>query len=278
MAEPVPDILVELLALGELDDDEAAQVRAQLVAEDDPRLDAIAKSDAEILERYPVQVIAPRLQPAGPGSVVELSSARSRRTRWTRLIVGGLAAAAAVAIVWVLGEGQELSPSDRDGPDEVAVAGSGAPADLGGAKEPWQVRHKGIARLIVHKQGGKDPLRAGATVAAGELLQLSYATGPEGHGVIVSLDGSGIATQHWPSTVDGPTSLSPGLVQLDHAYELDDAPGFERFFFVTSNAAIDPGVVLQAARALGETAAPAESDLSLPEGMSQVSFMLRKAD
>lgn len=276
MAEPIPDILVELLALGEIPDEEAAQLRAQLSAEGDPRLDSFARSDAEILARYPVDAIAPRLRAAALEStdarVVPIGA--RRRTRW---IVGALAAAAAALLLWALGERDGPSPADDDDDrDLVAVADTRAPADDAGATGPGQVRHKGVARLLVHRQGQEEPLSAGATVRPGELLQLSYATGSQAHGVIVSLDGAGVATLHWPPLPSDPTALSPGVVRLDHAYELDEAPSFERFFFVTADDPIDPNAVLQAARALGRSDAPTTSALTLPEGTSQISLVLRK--
>lgn len=56
-------------------------------------------------------------------------------------------------------------------------------------------------------------------------------------------------TQHLP--VSGTTAVrlaASGVALLDAAYELDDAPRFERFCLVTSNRPFDVGVVLDAAR------------------------------
>ena len=51
---------------------------------------------------------------------------------------------------------------------------------------------------------------------------------------LVSIDGRGVATLHFPDDVD-PTALAHGgAMALDHSYELDDAPGFERFLRVTA--------------------------------------------
>ncbi len=279
MAEPIADILVELLALGELPPDEAAAVRARLSEDDDPRLQAIAASNEEILARHPVEVIAPRLRAAafetGDASVIPLVIAPAHRRRW---VVGAITTAAAIAIVWLLVDRAPKVDGD-DGPDVVARAGEGVGATDATDEYPGgQVRHKGVARLLVHVQGGAQPLSEDDTVRAGETLQLSYATGSQPYGVIVSLDGAGVATLHWPSRPDETTKLSPGLVSLDHAYELDDAPKFERFFFVTSERPIDPARILDATRALGRTSRAPTGDLALSEGMSQVSLRLRKGD
>lgn len=262
MAEPIPDVLVELLALGELDEAEAAEIRAQLEAEGDDRLAEIERSNAAVLEQYPPEQIVPKLQ-TGAG-VVPL---RRPVPGW---VVGALAAAAALVLVWLL-----TSRSDSE-PERIAIARTTTPGDDG--KGPDTVRRKGEARLLVYRQGAEDPLEPDATVRAGDLLQVTYVTGPRPHGVIVSLDGSGIATLHWPSEPGDSTTLSPGVVRLDHAYELDDAPGFERFFFVTADEPLDPEHVLEAARELGRGDAPTEGRLALPDAWWQRSLVLRKPD
>lgn len=260
MAEPIPDVLVELLALGELDEAEAAEVRAQLEAEGDERLAEIERSNAAVLEAYPPEEIVPKLQAAA--GVVPL---RRPVPGW---IVGALAAAAALVLVWM------LAGRDDPEPERIAIADTTSPADEG----PDTVRRKGEARLLVYRQGAEEPLAPDATVQAGDLLQVTYVTGPHPHGVIVSLDGAGVATLHWPSEPGDPTTLSPGVVRLDHAYELDDAPGFERFFFVTAEEPLDPERVLEAARELGRGDAPTEGGLALPDAWWQRSLVLRKPD
>lgn len=260
MPDPIPDVLVELLLLGELDDDEADAVRAQLVAEDDPRLAELQASNAELLERYPAQQVVSDLRRAG------LDEPRSR---WTWGAVAGLAAAAAAALlVWALGPSG--APEREPSRDVVAVADPARPEGDG-------IRDKGAARLIVQRRGDEDPLDPGATVRAGDVLQLSY-SGASGHGVVVSLDGAGVATLHFPAEESDTTRLQKGLVRLDYAYELDDAPDFERFFFVTSSEPVPPRAVLDATETLGRGPSPRTAQLTLPEGWTQVSFVLEKRD
>ena len=266
MTEPIPDVLVELLALGELDEAEAAEVRAQLEAEGDERLAEIERSNAAVLERYPAADIVPELQASA--GVIPL---RRPASGW---VVGVLAAAAALVLVWLLA-GREDSQS-TDEPNRIAMAQTTTPESVDDG--PDTVRRKGEARLLIYRQGEGDPLAPNDAVRAGDLLQVTYVTGPHAHGVIVSLDGSGVATLHSPSEPDDPTTLSPGVVRLDHAYELDDAPKFERFFFVTADEPLDPQRVLQAARDLGRAASPTESLLALPDAWSQQSLVLRKPD
>ena len=264
MAEPIPDVLVELLALGELDEAEAAEIRAQLEAEGDERLAEIERSNTAVLERYPPDEIVPKLQASA--RVVPL---HRPAPGW---IVGALAAAAALVLVWMLSSREE---PERER-ERIAIAHTTTPGDDGKGQDT--VRRKGEARLLVYRQGAEEPLEPEALVRAGDLLQVTYVTGPHPHGVIVSLDGAGVATLHWPSEPGDPTTLAPGVVRLDHAYELDDAPGFERFFFVTADEPLDPERVLEAARELGHGDAPTEAELALPDAWWQRSLVLRKPD
>ena len=60
---------------------------------------------------------------------------------------------------------------------------------------------------------------------------------------------------------------------LAASYELDDAPGFERFVLVTADA---PFAVATVLRGRAPAAAQPDGRLDLPESMDQFSFVLRK--
>ena len=62
MPEETPQLLLELLALGELPDAESESLRDALAQDGDARLDEIATSNAAILERYPPAMIGARLR------------------------------------------------------------------------------------------------------------------------------------------------------------------------------------------------------------------------
>jgi hypothetical protein len=72
--------------------------------------------------------------------------------------------------------------------------------------------------------------------------------------------------------------VSAETATLPHAYALDDAPGFERFFFITANEPIDVQHSLAAVRALAGRADSATAALELPAGFRQRSLYLRKPD
>lgn len=256
MREPIPDVLVELLLLGELDEQEAAAVKAQLEAEGDPRLAEFQASDAEVFAAYPPERVVAELReaeadkPNRADNVVRLS--------WPSALVVAASVLAAVGLLWIVWPSADTASA----PERVAKQQpSGDPG----------IRDKGTMRLLVHREGEETPLPSGANVREGDLLQLSYA-GAGQHGVIVSVDGAGVATLHFPDTADGSTLLEAGLVRLDHAYELDDAPAFERFFLVSADTPLDPAEILDRVRTVGRTEA-----LELPTEWAQVSVLLTKS-
>ncbi|MFP2934191.1 ActD protein, partial [Pyxidicoccus sp. 3LG] len=141
-------------------------------------------------------------------------------------------------------------------------------------------RIKGTPMLRVFRKGTQDAeLLSDRTPARrGDLLELSYVSGGRRHGVVVSVDGRGGVTLHLPATLTGSTKLTPGeAVSLGHAYELDDAPDFERFLFVTSDEPLEVAAVLEAARALARQPSEARTrPLPLPATLAQTSFTLEK--
>jgi len=93
--------------------------------------------------------------------------------------------------------------------------------------------------------------------------------------VIVSIDGRGAVTLHFPADAGASTALEPGAHNVPDGFQLDDAPSFERFFLVTSDAPIDVKTVVAAAEALalrGGSTGP----LALPAGLKQTSSIVHK--
>ncbi|MCB9755808.1 MAG: hypothetical protein H6713_38245 [Myxococcales bacterium] len=294
-APTVPALLVEQLALGVLPPDEAAAVERRLVeAEGEAgaraRLDALQRSNEEILGFHP---------PERAARVIErrLADARGARSRagFARGWLAAPAVAAALAVaLWVQlgddGAGTLTPPSPEVVADSSAARDSSAHAVNDAAGEPRQTgveptRLKGQdPRLVVHRKRGEhtEELAAGAAVDAGDVLQVSYVAAGQRRGVILSIDGRGAVTLHYPEDAGGSTTLRrEGAVPLAHAYELDDAPDFERFIFVTAE---DPDVELRvdeitrAARAVAEDPARArEASLELPAGARQQSFLVQKS-
>lgn len=254
----VPDLLVEQLLLGELPQEQARSVRARLEADEDPRLQRLEASNADILEAYPPEVIARRIQ----ARIDALDPEPSGGFAWPVWgAAAGLAVAAAALVVWTLGPGAEPAA-----PESVRVAVAAPPATE---------RLKGDAAVILERQLGTraEPLLAKSEVSPGDTIQVSYRSAGWAHGVLVSLDGAGAVTLHFPEGPDDSTALQAEGTAVLHAFELDDAPGFERFLFFTANSALDPDAIMKRVESIGRSAnaahtpvlpSPAEAVVELP--------------
>jgi hypothetical protein len=255
----VPDILIEQLLLGELPEARARQLR------EDPQVRAriaeLQASNREILERYPPEVMVKRIGWRLENlEKAKQARARARPTRpWS---LPRLAPAAGFAVL-LLAAGAVL----------VTVA-------------PWRergqsVRPKGYPHLVIYRKtdGGAEELAAGGGIRAGDVLQIGYLAA-ERYGVIFSIDGRGVLTLHFPASPGAPSLLQPeGQGMLDYAYKLDDAPGFERFFLVSSNRPVPVAEVLAAGRRLASDPRQARQGRlqGLPAGLEQWSVLLDKS-
>lgn len=271
-----PALLVERLALGELDAETAARVRAELEAageDPDEVLAALRESNAEILADYP----ADRMHRDLRRRLDALDEPEPARVNWGWVLApGGLAVVAAVLLaVWMGKEGEQVAVHQGDATTQSGYLVEGGPGE--------RVRVKGGvgAHLVVDRKTaeGHERLVQGDAVVAGELVQLSYVPAGAEQGVIVSIDGAGVATLHFPSNVDAEPTLAEGSeVPLDHAYELDEAPSFERFFIVTREGeAPSVAEVLKAAEALAGSPEARTAELGLAgEGWQQEDLLLEK--
>ena len=265
MNDRVPDLLVEQLALGELPPEQARRVQAQLEDDDDPRLSELRRSDEDILAAHPPEIVARRIR--NRLQRVEAEPA-SRRPGWW-FVTATLAVAAAVALAWWIARPDALVP------ESTGIEGEKV-ASLPPEQQPDVTQIKGDPRLVLTLQEGArtTKLVSGDRVSPGDSVLVSYFADTEKHGVIVSLDGAGEVTLHFPADETQSTALVPnGTVRL-HAFELDDAPAFERFFFVTSNTPLDAAQVMESVRALADAKDPLTAAPSVPENWRVKDFPL----
>src|SRR5262249_60510419 len=87
----LPDYLLERLALGELPEDAAREAQEQLAREPGgaQRLSNLRASDADLLARYPPEVVAKEIARRQRAVVVQV---RRRRGAWLAASAGALAA------------------------------------------------------------------------------------------------------------------------------------------------------------------------------------------
>ena len=123
-----------------------------------------------------------------------------------------------------------------NGDDMAAVNGSQI-TQVAFAETQSDTRIKGLdARMEVWKKtdAGIVQLQDLDEVHEGDEIQLRYAVPEKCFGLLFSMDGNGALTLHMGDGVKA-VELAPGKMNsLPFAYKLDDAPYFEKFFFVTS--------------------------------------------
>ncbi|MCP3166025.1 ActD-like protein [Myxococcus qinghaiensis] len=269
----IPDWLLERIALGELPPEELAAARARL--EQEPggleRLAALEADSRATLERLSPARVAREVDTRfRRGAPARQAPARSP---WLTSAMGLVPVLAALALFVIA----QPDPGPGGAPGSLGTEPTGPVAGL----DPEPTRSKGLTpRLEIHRQRAQadELLAEGASAVAGDVVQLAYVAAGHTHGVILSVDGRGSVTLHAPEHgAQEAATLSPsGTQRLAGAYELDDAPRFERFFLVTSDQPFAVESVLEAARVLAASPDAHTASLFLPEGLTQVSFTLQK--
>jgi hypothetical protein len=247
----LPDWLVERAALDEMPSASRARLQHAAPGELAARVAELREQNARELAAYP------------PGPAVAQIEARLRRPKRRRAWIAPLVAAVGLAVV-------ALVVVRHEPPARESGATTQATNDT--------TRVKGGARLLAYRQAGEqaEKLERDAVVREGDVIQLRYNAGGARYGVIASIDGGGGVTLHFPADVDASTDVAGGTHTLPDAFALDDAPRFERFFFVTANEPLDVAGTLDALRALARRGDAADAVLDVPAAVHQTSFRLRK--
>jgi anti-sigma factor RsiW len=138
--------------------------------------------------------------------------------------------------------------------------GAGAAEEAGGTEPAVEhTRIKGLEpRLTIFRKtkDGAEPLRPGEKARSGEFLRIGYHAAGFGYGAIVSVDGNGNVTRHWPADGDRAARLERGEALLPNAFELDAAPDFERFYLVVSKRPFRLDPLLESLHRDGSTTTP----------------------
>jgi hypothetical protein len=251
MVEPyvIPDYLLERLAAGDLTQEEQRQLGERLALDGGgaARMASLAADGVATLSRHPPALVA-----------AEVARRAGRHDRPRRLwVLAPVAAVVALAIVAWPARGPVAPPREED-------------ATIVKGLQPHLVIHRMTA-------DGAARLSPGDSARAGERLQLGYVAAGSRFGAVVSLDGRGTVTRHWPAA--GPTAapLTPrGEVLLSESFRLDDAPAFERFILIVGDRPFALQGVLDAAAALAHAGDARDAPLRLDAGLTASSFFVTK--
>jgi hypothetical protein len=261
--ENVADLVLERYRLGELPLEETERLRRRLDADASTRrrLERLEESDRDIRASGALDRVTAGLRSGGVHP--ERWEASSRLRRWAVPVVAAAAVVLAVIVV----------------PRRAGPPGGGLPASPA-ASSNSQERVKGLRpALAVYRRtaAGSEALADGDVVRPGDVVRVGYRAAGRAYGVILSIDGRGAVTLHLP-TVAGPAVRleRDATVLLDRAYELDDAPRFERFFFVTAERPFETGAILEAARRAAAGVPDSAVALPLTGEFEQATFSLHK--
>lgn len=266
MNKSIPPLLLEQAALGELSATELQSHRERFGPDFDNAVQRLKEQNEAWSER--------------PTSERELQQIRARiggvvrpnpRRRWIALSAL-TCACAALFVVLRSDRGERASMAQRQE----------------NLSESPSFRLKGLSPyLTLHRKvdSGQEELTSGRHARQGDLIQLSYVAAGASYGAIVSVDGRGHTTLHFPTQINADPSLeSGGAIPLEQAYELDDAPHFERFFFVTVRGKEVPKDFVQQVLGACKTLAQGEGSklevqaLALPASWLQADFLLKKEE
>ncbi|HPC39733.1 MAG TPA: hypothetical protein PLM53_06445 [Spirochaetota bacterium] len=264
-APQIPDITLERYVLNELPAERMKEI-GKLVAADPSlrkRVDEISESSRAILKRYAPESMAPLILRRAVLAGRTAGRTAEKRSPWRLFLIPSLAAAAVVTLVIFVplfrsGYDSILDPSITD-----VTRVKGAPAKI----------------FIYRKTGGSAELLANnRRVREKDLLQIAYYSAEDTHGIVLSLDGRGTVTLHYPTPPSTVTAIEKNRqILLPNSYELDDAPGFERFILITSRKPLDVRSVLRAAQRLAKKPVSAKKDdLTIDTPCRQTSLVLLK--
>ena len=264
--ENISEYYLERYALGELPEEEKEEIRLLSLSASEIRaaLDEIGSSDRDILALYPPKTVK-------AGLLMQLAETSKKPFPLRRVLTVSSVVATFLVIILVLPllkqKPKIIHPKTER---EVTLVKGMTAVDLS------------QTQLLVYRkiQDRVETLSDGEKAKAGDLLQLAYVSTEDSYGMILSIDGRGAVTLHLPENKEDSTKLELSKQSLlPSAFELDDAPEFERFFFLTSDSPIDVDGVLQEAQDLAKNLEQVrQNNLDLPESFHQYSVLILKGE
>ena len=260
----IPDWKLERYLTGDLPESDMREIREMEAADEifANRVKMLREDSKAILRKLPYDRLAERLDSLpgrdtyGHGKPVNFG------------IVKFAAAAALVLAVMTVAVFSQRSISQEGGTVLANRADGAQTMEVAMADQNDDVRIKGLsARMEVWKKTGDSAVQMENLGEAreGDEIQLRYAVAEKCYGLLFSMDGNGTITMHMGEG-NKAVGLEPGkMTTLPFAYKLDNAPKFEKFFFLTSKDEFELNA--------------GDIDASLKqEGVETVSLTLRKTE
>ena len=225
----IPDWKLERYLTGDLPESEMREI-LELEKKDEvfaQRVKLMREDNVAILRKMPFERLSEKLD-----AMPERSNSAGNTVHVNfRLVKFAAAAAFVLAVVSVaLFSQREITPAGTEqaaGTDVAMLVDSGNDTRIKGMDarmEAWKKTDGGIAKL-------EDMSDA----REGDEIQLRYSVPQKCYGLLFSMDGNGAITMHMGDG-DKAIALEPGkMVTLPYAYKLDNAPHFEKFFFLVSD-------------------------------------------
>ena len=260
----IPDWKLERYLTGDLPESDMREIREMEAADEifANRVKMLREDSEAILRKLPYDRLAERLDSLpgrdtyGHGKPVNFG------------IVKLAAAAALVLAVMTVAVFSQRSLSEQGGTVLANRADGAQTMEVAMVDQNDDVRIKGLsARMEVWKKTGDSAVQMENLGEAreGDEIQLRYAVAEKCYGLLFSMDGNGTITMHMGEG-NRAIGLEPGkMTTLPFAYKLDNAPKFEKFFFLTSKDEFELNA--------------GDIDASLKqEGVETVSLTLRKTE
>jgi len=270
------DYYLERFILGELPDEESMELRV-LIAGDaalQKKIEEIETSNRDIIAHYPPTNFRAKIK----NRLKEDQRARLPNASLLSFLTGKKILAFSAALISFALIVFLIDPFRRDQPMTFPFDMS---SDTSLIKGLSRIDFSTTQLLVFRKSKDLvDILRDGHRAKVGDLLQLAYVAKQNKYGMILSLDARGAITLHYPSGLSESTELEMNRqFFLPNAFELDDAPEFERFLFVTSDSPIDVSYVLEQAKKLAMAPGQAKKErLELPQNFTQYSVLIIKGE
>ena len=231
----IPDWKLERFLTGDLPEEEMREIRELEVTDEmlARRIEMLREDNKAILNKLPFEALAGKLADAAETANVVSTASRFRLLKLASAAVLVLS----VALVALMTQRETVVAGGNVAGGDVAQARDAQNTQVALAETPSDTRIKGLdARMEVWKktEAGIVQLQDLDEVREGDEIQLRYAVPEKCYGLLFSMDGNGALTLHMGDGAKA-VELAPGKMNsLPFAYKLDDAPYFEKFFFVTS--------------------------------------------